>query len=71
MIAEATKDARNAALQFAQDSGSRVGMIRSASQGVFQITTPNSGDSELGGEDKTSVNKRVRVVTTVSYELLD
>ena len=71
MIAEATKDARNAALQFAQDSGSRVGAIRSASQGVFQITTPNSADSEGGNEDKTSVNKRVRVVTTVSYELVD
>ena len=71
MIADATKDARNAALQFAQDSGSRVGAIRNASQGVFQITTPNSADSEGGNEDKTSVNKRVRVVTTVSYELVD
>jgi len=37
MIAAATKDARNAAQQFAEDSGSRVGSISTGSQGVFQI----------------------------------
>ena len=35
MIAAATKDARNAAEQFAKDSGSKVGNIRSAQQGLF------------------------------------
>ena len=42
MIAAATKDARNAALQFAADSGSKVGAIREATQGVFSIKDKNS-----------------------------
>lgn len=66
MIAAATKDARNAALQFAADSGSQVGSIRNASQGVFQILA-NGSDSD----DGNVMNKTVRVVTTVTYELRD
>ena len=66
MIAAATKDARNAALQFAADSGNKVGSIRNASQGLFQITAPGS-DSD----DGASMRKNVRVVTTVDYELRD
>ncbi|MEO8225279.1 MAG: SIMPL domain-containing protein, partial [Gammaproteobacteria bacterium] len=37
MIAEATRDARRAAEQFAKDSGSKVGAIRTAQQGLFSI----------------------------------
>lgn len=66
MIAAATKDARNAALQFAADSGSLVGSIRDASQGVFQILASGSDN-----DDPASVKKTVRVVTTVTYELKD
>lgn len=66
MIAAATKDARNAALQFATDSGSEVGSISDASQGVFQIFA--SGSDE---DDPTAINKTVRVVTTVTYALQD
>ena len=66
MIAAATKDARNAALQFATDSGSQVGSISDASQGVFQIFA--SGSDE---DDPTAINKTVRVVTTVTYALQD
>ena len=62
----ATKDARNAALQFATDSGSQVGSISDASQGVFQIFA--SGSDE---DDPTAINKTVRVVTTVTYALQD
>lgn len=66
MIAAATKDARNAALQFAADSGSQVGSISNASQGGFQILSPGSDSDDPG-----SMTKIVRVVTTVTYELLD
>jgi hypothetical protein len=66
MIAAATKDARNAAVQFAADSGSKVGSIRNASQGIFQITAPGQD-----GDDAQSVRKNVRVVTTVDYQLKD
>ena len=51
MIAAATKDARNAALQFTTDSGSQVGSISDASQGVFQIFA--SGSDE---DDPTAIN---------------
>src|SRR5690606_14145240 len=37
MVAEATKDARAAAEQFAEDSGTGVGGIKQATQGYFSI----------------------------------
>ena len=60
MIAEATADARNAAQQFAEDSGSGVGGIRQATQGYFSIEDLDSYTPHI---------KRIRVVTTVDYAL--
>lgn len=65
MIAEATKNARAAAEQFAKDSGSSVGGIRRANQGVFQILPRDGGNQ---GE-ATQINKKVRVVSTIDYFL--
>jgi hypothetical protein len=62
MIAEATKDARHAAEQFAKDSGSKVGAIRTAQQGLFSIDDRDQFSPEF---------KKVRVVTTVDYYLSD
>ena len=62
MIADATKNALLAAEQFAHDSGSKVGKIMSASQGLFSID-----DAAVGLEDI----KNVRVVTIVVYSLKD
>jgi hypothetical protein len=62
MIAAATRDARRAAQQFAEDSGSRVGAIRRARQGYFSITDRDSFSPE---------QKNIRVVTTVEYFLVD
>jgi hypothetical protein len=73
MLAEATKTARSAAVQFAADSGSTVGPIRRASQGLFSISdrdqaAPGQGEGGAGGE--ADPNKRVRVVVTVDYLLV-
>lgn len=62
MIEEATKNARIAAEKFALDSGSKVGKIRSATQGLFSIT-----DRDMNSPDR----KNIRVVTTVEYYLKD
>ncbi|MDP3936652.1 MAG: SIMPL domain-containing protein [Deltaproteobacteria bacterium] len=68
MIAEATARAREAAEKFAADSGSRLGGIRRANQGVFQILPR---DEAPGIQEGSQINKRVRVVTTVDYFLAD
>lgn len=62
MIADATRNAREAAIKFADDSQSKLGKIKSASQGQFSI------------EDRdqyTPYIKRIRVVNYVEYFLND
>jgi hypothetical protein len=68
MIAEATKRAREGATQFALDSGSTLGGIRRASQGIFEILPR---DNTPGMSEDTQVEKTVRVVSTIEYELED
>ncbi|MFN4019735.1 MAG: SIMPL domain-containing protein [Erythrobacter sp.] len=67
MVAEATRDARAAAEQFAKDSHSAVGKIKEATQGYFEI---EARDGDAGGWGMAdSPYKKVRVVTTVSFSL--
>lgn len=67
MVAEATRDARAAAEQFADDSGAAVGAIKDATQGYFTIEA-RDGDSGGWGVSDTPF-KKVRVVTTVNFSL--
>lgn len=71
MIAEATKDARKAAEQFAQDSGVQVGAIKNASQGYFSVSSRDGSDlnNDSSCDAETSAVKKVRVVTNVTYFL--
>lgn len=62
MIEEATMNARETAKKFAEDSGSRLGKIKTASQGTFTITDRDSN---------TPYIKQVRVVTSVTYYLIN
>jgi hypothetical protein len=66
MIAEATASARAAAEQFAADSGSSLGGIRQANQGVFVILPR---DQAPGANESAQIRKIVRVVSTVQYFL--
>ena len=67
MVAEATRDARASANQFAEDSDTDVGGIRSATQGYFSI---ESRDGDAGGYGAADTPyKLVRVVTTVDFYL--
>lgn len=62
MIQEATTKAREVAEKFAADSASRLGKIRSASQGQFTIEPRDKNNPHI---------KKVRVVSTVEYYLAD
>ncbi|MFA9200109.1 MAG: SIMPL domain-containing protein [Cypionkella sp.] len=68
MVAEATKEARAAAEQFAKDSGTSVGAIRDATQGYFEVEDRDGGSGEGWGVSDTPY-KKVRVVTTVNFSL--
>ncbi len=68
MIAEATKNARGSAEQFARDSGSELDGIRSANQGVFVIL---ARDKAPMLQEEKQIRKTVRVVSTIEYYLGD
>lgn len=70
MLKEATQNARLAAKQFAEDAGAKVGTIQSAHQGSFSISSMDGNDN-YGITDQTSLHKKVRVVTTISFYLED
>lgn len=59
MVEEATRNARAVAQKFAEDSDSKLGKIKQASQGQFSITS----------DETTPQIKQIRVVTTVKYSL--
>ena len=62
MVEEATRNAREVAEKFADDSQSRLGRIRRASQGQFSISDRDANNPHI---------KSVRVVSTVEYYLAD
>jgi hypothetical protein len=62
MIEEATRNAREVAQKFAEDSSSRLGKIRTARQGQFSISDRDSNNPHI---------KNVRVVSTLEYYLAD
>ena len=70
MIADATRNARQGAEQFARDSGTDVGGIRQATQGYFSIGARDGDvDGEGGSGAGDSPFQKVRVVTTVDFYL--
>ena len=64
MVAEATRNARTAADEFADNAGVDVGGIRDARQGNFVIRDVGS---EYG--NTATLEKDVRVVTTITFYL--
>ncbi|MEX2396490.1 MAG: SIMPL domain-containing protein [Balneolales bacterium] len=62
MIEEATKEARQVASKFAEDSNSELGKIKTAYQGQFSISPRDNNNPHI---------KKVRVVSTVVYYLSD
>lgn len=73
LISKATEDAYLRAEEFAKTSKVKVGVLRSASQGSFDIKSdsPVSDDSsDYGGSyDTSTINKKVRLVVTIEYSI--
>jgi hypothetical protein len=70
MIAEANRNARRSAEQFAHDSGAQVGRIKTASQGYFSVGA-RDGDTceDCSSSGSGSPFQKVRVVTTIDYDI--
>lgn len=60
MLADAIKNARDTATQFAENSGSVVGSVTRGNQGVFDITEKDPGSPEY---------KKIRLVSTLRFLL--
>ncbi|MBP6854716.1 MAG: SIMPL domain-containing protein [Candidatus Pacebacteria bacterium] len=60
MLAEAIKNARDTASQFAENAGSNVGRVTRGNQGVFDITDKDPGSPEY---------KKIRLVSTLRFLL--
>lgn len=70
MLGDATKDAYNRAQEMASNSNSKVGTLRSAQQGVFQITPAMSTDvSDWGMNDVSSLEKSIKAVVTMQFTI--
>lgn len=68
MLTEATQRARETAEQFATESGAKVGDIQTANQGVFEILPAVEIPND---RPEKQIDKKVRVVTTITYFLTD
>jgi len=70
MLGKATENAKQRAESMVKSTGNRIGSIRSARMGVFQITPITSTDvSDWGINDTTSIDKKVMSVVTVSFAI--
>jgi uncharacterized protein len=70
MLAQATKSARVLAQQFAADSNNHLGAIRRANEGVFQVLS-RDGEVPDPAEERSSIEKKLRLVSTVDYYLVE
>ena len=67
MIKEATKNALRTAKSFASDAGDKIRGIKTANQGVFQIS-PEIANKKWDDE-ASYIDKNIRIVTTITYIL--
>lgn len=70
MLGKATENAKQRAMTMAAATGNKIGFMRSARMGVFQITPVTSTDvSDYGENDTTSVKKKVMAVVSVAFAI--
>jgi len=70
MLAKATENAKLRAENMVKATGNKIGSIRSARMGVFQITPITSTDvSDWGVNDTSSLEKKVMAVVSASFAI--
>ena len=71
MISKATEDARVRAERIAKNSGGKLGELKSANMGVFQITGQNSGEdySWSGAYNTADKRKTASITMRLEYEI--
>lgn len=70
MLAEASQDAKNRAETITKNAGAKLGDLKSANMGVFQITKPNSSEEEYtwgGAFNTSSKEKRASINMRLTY----
>lgn len=66
----ASKNAKERAEAIAKSTGNRIGGVKDASQGVFQVTQKNSTDvSDYGSYDTSTIEKKITAVVRASFEV--
>ncbi|MDR1372647.1 MAG: SIMPL domain-containing protein [Dysgonamonadaceae bacterium] len=71
LIAESTKNAREAGEQFAKDSKSKLGKIKTATQGQISIANRYSDESGVTSIPAEPYMQKARVVSTIVFFLED
>lgn len=70
MLAKATENAKQRAENMVKATGNRIGFMRSARMGVFQITPVNSTEiSDWGMNDTSALDKKVTAVVNASFSI--
>lgn len=70
MLAKATENAKLRAENMVKATGNKIGFIRSAKMGVFQITPATSTEvSDWGMNDTSSFEKKVTAVVSASFAI--
>jgi hypothetical protein len=66
----ASKNAKERAVAIAKSTGNKIGSVKDASQGVFQVTQKNSTDvSDYGSYDTSTVEKKITAIVRASFEV--
>lgn len=70
LLEEASKNAKERANAIAKSTGNKIGGVKDASQGVFQVTQKNSTDvSDYGSYDTSTVDKKITAIVRASFEV--
>ncbi|OGX13299.1 MAG: hypothetical protein A2351_05890 [Omnitrophica bacterium RIFOXYB12_FULL_50_7] len=70
MLAKATENAKLRAENMVKATGNKIGFMRSARMGVFQITPVNSTEiADWGMNDTSSLDKKVTAVVNASFSI--